>query len=32
MGAFLSYRGVINHQHRIAAADQPIGLDQQLSF
>jgi hypothetical protein len=32
MGAFLSYRGVINHQHRLAAADEPFGLDQQLSF
>src|SRR6516162_5082795 len=32
MGGFLSYRGVINHQHRIAAADELIGLDQQLSF
>src|SRR6185369_6172534 len=32
MRAFLSYRGVINHQHRIVAADEPIGLDEQLSF
>src|SRR6516162_175884 len=32
LGAFLSYCSVINHQHRIAAPDQPIVLDQQLSF
>jgi hypothetical protein len=32
MRAFLGYRSVIDHQHGIVAADEPIRLDQQLGF
>src|SRR5260370_36520797 len=30
MRAFLGYRGVVDHQHGIAAADQPIRLNKQF--
>jgi hypothetical protein len=30
MRAFLGYRGVVDHQHGIAAADQPIRLTKQF--
>jgi hypothetical protein len=32
MHALLSYRGVIDHQHGIAAANELIRLDQQFCF
>lgn len=32
MRAFLGYRSVIDHQHGIAAADQPVRLDKQFDF
>src|SRR5262249_9866406 len=32
MRAFLGYRSVVNHQHGIAAADEPIRLDKQFCF
>jgi hypothetical protein len=30
MRAFLGYRGVVDHQHRIAAPDEPIRLNKQF--
>jgi hypothetical protein len=30
MRAFLGYRGVVDHQHGIAATDEPIRLSQQF--
>jgi hypothetical protein len=32
MRAFLGYRSVVNHQHGIIAADEPICLDKQFYF
>jgi hypothetical protein len=32
MPAFLGYRGVIDHQHGVTAADQPIRLHKQFCF
>jgi hypothetical protein len=32
MRAFLGYRRVVNHQHGIGAADEPIRLDKQFCF
>src|SRR5438132_13233713 len=32
MRAFLGYRSVVNHQHGIVAADEPICLDKQFCF
>src|SRR6266542_2805694 len=32
MRAFLGYRGVVDHQHGIAATDEPIRLDKQFCF
>jgi hypothetical protein len=32
MRAFLGYRSIVDHQHGIAAADEPVGLDKQFGF
>ena len=30
MRAFLGYRGVVDHQHGVTAADEPVRLNQQF--
>src|SRR6516164_337724 len=32
MRAFLGYRSIVDHQHGIAAADQPVCLDKEFGF